>query len=95
MKPPAQPLSSEQLADIRERRKDDPEVIALLWEIWRYRIIAVKAHALVHSITGVDETRTLMIEDLKGMLESDPAVIKHKKWKDELLAPYRSEKKRK
>lgn len=95
MKPPAQPLSTEQLKEIRDRRKDDPEVIALLWEIWRYRRIAIKAHNLASGMHAVDETRRLMKEELLELLEGDPALVSHREWKDELLEPYREGKKRK
>lgn len=89
------PIPTEVLKDIRDRRKDDPEVIALLWEIWRYRRIAIKAHNLASGMHAVDETRRLMKEDLLDILKDDPAIVSHQAWKDDLLEPYRSSENRK
>lgn len=89
------PISTAALKDILARRKDDPEVLALLWEIWRYRRIAIKAYNLAVGVQEFDETRKLMKDGLLNALKDDPALISHEEWKSEMLAPYQDEKKQK
>jgi len=88
MKPPENPIPLEQLRDILERRKDDPEVVALLWEIWRYQQIARKAYQLAKSVHGFDLTRKLLISGMLELVENDPAVLQMRAEHRDMLSDY-------
>lgn len=72
-----QPLPTETLREINARRKDDPEVVALLWEIHRLRRITKMAHQLAASAPRFDDTYTMLADQLLRMTESEPVVIEH------------------
>jgi hypothetical protein len=87
--PRPNPIPTETLKDILSRRKDDPEVLALLWEIWRYRRIACRSYQLAKSVTGFDTTRELLISGMLDLLENDPAVLEMRALQEEILADYK------
>lgn len=83
------PLSNEQLIEIREANKlnPNPVITALLWEIRRYHNIACDAHQLVDSMTlpGISYI-DMMIKGLRETLKDDPAVLHMLEWQNRLLA---------
>jgi hypothetical protein len=85
---PTKPIPTEVLKDILARRKDDPEVLALLWEIWRYRAIARRSYQLAKSVSGFDSTRKMLIAGMLELVENDPAVVGMRAWQEELLWDY-------
>lgn len=79
------PITIQQLHDIQERNRDNPDVIALLWEIRRLHQIAVTAHAYASSDSRFDQTRNMMADKLLNLTKHDPAVVQHQEWVAGLL----------
>lgn len=71
------PLPTETLREINLRRKDDPEVVALLWEIHRLRHIAKMANALARSAPRFDDTYRMLADQMVRLTENEPVVIEH------------------
>jgi hypothetical protein len=83
------PIPTEVLKDILARRKDDPEVLALLWEIHRYQVIARKACQLAHATPTFDLARSNIVNGMLDLLENDPAVLEMRALQAEILADYK------
>lgn len=71
------PIPTETLRDILARRKDDPEVLALLWEIQRLRNIAKMANAMARSAPRYDDTYRMVADQMLRLTENEPIVIEH------------------
>lgn len=71
------PIPTETLREINARRKDDPEVVALLWEIHRLRNIAKMAHQMARDAPRFDDTYRMRANQLMAMTKDEPVVIEH------------------
>lgn len=68
------PLTKTQLQEIQQRRKDDPDVLALLWEIHRLRSIVLRADQLQRSIDGLGGGADMVLKVLRAELKNEPCV---------------------
>lgn len=72
------PLTREQLIEIRERRKGDPDIKALLWEVQRLRQHALRANQLLGRLKNLEPT-TEMIANAFRIEIKDEAIIAERK----------------
>jgi hypothetical protein len=79
------------LHPIGKRNHDNVDVLALLWESHRLRVIALPADQLVRSLSGPSVGALGSIADaLHGHLDSEPAVMEQRAQTEALLAKMRS-----
>lgn len=75
-------MTREHLRDYAQRRRDDPDVIALLWEIRRMRetLVDVREYFDVIYQAWREEVggKLVALERLKSLLGDEPAVIERK-----------------
>lgn len=74
MKPAHSPLSRADLQAIQARRRDDPDVIALLWEIHRMRGTISFADQLQRSLGTVGGAQGMILDALRDRLGNEPCV---------------------
>lgn len=75
---PRTPLGTEQLKAIQSRRRGDPDVTTLLWEIHRLRITVLSAHTFVQAVGSAAPLGTyagIASRDLRARLATEPVVI--------------------
>jgi len=72
------PLTLDQLREIQSRRRSDPDITALLWEVHRLRATAISADQFLRAIGEGAIYGTyagLSAKDLRSRLSLEPAVI--------------------
>lgn len=69
------PLTLEQLRDIRERQPWNPDVIALLWEVKRLRSIVLRLHQVSGDLKRPPSLMGEIYDDLMAGLADEPCVI--------------------
>jgi hypothetical protein len=67
-------LTKDQLSEIQKRRIDDPDVIALLWEIKRLRATVLEADTFVRHLETGSTMRDQMRGFLRATLDKEPCV---------------------
>lgn len=72
------PLTREKLTEIQDRRKDDDDVIALLWEIKRLRALVLRADQLQKSLTP-GAGGGIVLEAFRKELEGEPCILEQPK----------------
>lgn len=81
------PLTHDQLREIRERQPWNPDVIALLWEVKRLRSLALRFYQLQqgsHRPAGLLEN---CWDDVAQRLANEPCVQERNRNVNELLNP--------
>ena len=81
------PLTLEQLRDIRDRRRGDADIFALLWDIRRLHGLVLRANqiqAMLPRATG-DRTLELVLGEFRRLLAEEPVVVEHEKDAKELI----------
>jgi hypothetical protein len=68
------PLTRDHLVDIQERNKDNPDVVALLWEIKRLRAVVLHADQLQRSLGDMGGGTGLVLSALRNQLTDEPCV---------------------
>jgi hypothetical protein len=68
-----EPLTRAQLLAIQERGKSDPDVRALLWEVFRLRALALRTHDYVRQ-APTSSTGHMLAERLQAELDEEPVV---------------------
>jgi hypothetical protein len=74
MKTVKPPLSRLELQEIQARRRDDPDVMALLWEIKRMRAVLLFADQLQREMGVMSGPQGMVLEALRSRLEHEPCV---------------------
>lgn len=74
MKPTKPPLTQADLKAIQERRRDDPDVMALLWEIKRMRAVVLFADQLQREMGVMSGPQGMVLEALRSRLKDEPCV---------------------
>ena len=69
-----QPLSKSQLKEIQARRKGDPDIKALLWEIRLLHSHILRAHQLSLSLTGVTGGAGIILNAMREELAEHPVI---------------------
>lgn len=67
------PLTREDLIAIQERNRDEADVKALLWEVFRMRALLLRSHDYFRQSPGSSVART-MAESMLQLLDEEPAV---------------------
>lgn len=67
------PLTRDQLLDIQERRRDDPDVHQLLWEVFRLRATQLRMHNYLRQSPGSSTAQTIR-EAMQADLDEEPVV---------------------
>lgn len=75
MKPAKQPLSKIELQAIQARRRDDPDVMALLWEIKRMRATLLYADQLQSLMDDMGGPQGMVLDALRSRLKDEPCVL--------------------
>ena len=77
--PPA--LTKVQLEEIKERRKGDADVKALLWEVARLRTHVLQADQLLRTMTG-HQAHESVLRDLAREIKNEPCITELREaWK--------------
>lgn len=74
MKPARPPLSKLELQEIQARRRDDADVMALLWEIRRMRGTLSFADQLQRELGPMGGPQSMILDALRSRLEHEPCV---------------------
>ncbi len=79
------PLTTEQLRAIRERQPNNPDVIALLWEIKRMRSMLLRLNQVSGDLKRPASIVGEIYDDLMAALAVEPCVVEFKQTTAELL----------
>lgn len=79
------PLTLEQLREIRERQPWNPDVIALLWEIKRMRAMLLRLRQVSNDLKRPTGIIADIYDDLMQQLKVEPCVVERDKWVAEVL----------
>ncbi|MFP3747022.1 hypothetical protein SB816_28450 [Achromobacter sp. SIMBA_011] len=69
------PLTTEQLRAMRERQPNNPDVIALLWEVKRLRSVLLRLHQVSGDLKRPPSLMGEIYDDLMAGLADEPCVI--------------------
>lgn len=72
------PLTRAELKAIQERRGDSADVVALLWEVFRLRALALRTHDYLRQERGT-ATTAIMENALRRELDEEPVVTEQPK----------------
>jgi len=67
------PMTRDELMDIQARRRADPDVYALLWEVFRLRATQLRMHNYLRQSPGSSTAQTIR-EAMQAELEEEPVV---------------------
>ncbi|RQO38602.1 hypothetical protein DBR37_01525 [Herminiimonas sp. KBW02] len=73
------PLTLEQIRDIQDRNRDNPDVLALLWEIRRLFSIVARADQLAESLSPQGGIIDMIIDALKEQIANEPSLENRRK----------------
>lgn len=68
------PLTKSDLQDIQDRRQDDADVRALLWEVARLRALVLYADQLQRELPTMSGPQGAILDALRQMLKEEPCV---------------------
>lgn len=78
------PLTIEQLSEIQSRRRTDPDVMALLWEIHRLHSTVSRADQLMRTIDESGGVAHRMVADLmREDLKEEPCLLSSRQMRKE------------
>lgn len=80
------PLSLQTLHDIQERHRDNPDVIALLWEIRRLHSIVFRADQLARSLPNEMGSIGMIVGALQDEIADEPSLAEHRRMSAEMEA---------
>lgn len=66
-------MNRNELIEIQERRRDDPDVRALLWEVFRLRSTQLRMHNYLRLNLG-SSTAVMIREAMQAALDEEPVV---------------------
>ncbi len=73
------PLTFERLREIQHAHRGNPDVMTLLWEIWRMQGLLLRANQIIKSMPPTDRlwpATAGLINTLDKLLDEEPAVKK-------------------
>jgi hypothetical protein len=82
MKTVKPPLSRPELQEIQARRRDDPDVMALLWEIKRMRAVLLFADQLQREMGVMSGPQGMVLDALRARLKDEPCVLEFPRLSD-------------
>lgn len=80
------PLTLEQLKAIQDRNRDNPDVLALLWEIRRLFAIVARADQLADSLPNQMGSIGMIVGALRKQIANEPSLEESRRLSAEIAA---------